>query len=107
MNEEETATLEVGDRSAYAEGDLLYQAMLADLQEAAHSIRLESYIFASDAVGAEFFVALCAAAMRGVSVALRADHAGLSSRSPTQTSGVCETTVLISTGADARGLDAR
>lgn len=76
MNEDERTTLEVGDRSVYAEGDLLYQAMLADLQAATHSIRLESYIFASDAVGEAFFVALRAAARRGVAVALRADHAG-------------------------------
>lgn len=76
MSEDERATLEVGEQSVYAEGDLLYQAMLADLQAATHSIRLESYIFASDAVGAAFLTALLAANQRGVSVALRADHAG-------------------------------
>lgn len=76
MNDDERATLELGDRSVYAEGDLLYQAMLADLQAATRSIRLESYIFASDAVGTAFIAALVAAARRGVSVALRADHAG-------------------------------
>lgn len=76
MSADERATLEVGDRSVYAEGDLLYQAMLADLQAATRSIRLESYIFASDAVGAAFLAALLAAGRRGVSVALRADHAG-------------------------------
>jgi cardiolipin synthase len=76
MGEDERATLEVGDRFVYAEGDLLFQAMLADLQAATRSIRLESYIFASDAVGAAFVSALLKAAQRGVSVALRTDHAG-------------------------------
>ncbi len=76
MNDNERPTLELGDRSVYVEGDLLYQAMLADLQAATRSIRLESYIFASDAVGGVFLAALMAAARRGVAVALRADHAG-------------------------------
>lgn len=76
MSDIERATLEVGDRSVYAEGDLLYEAMLADLQAATRSIRFESYIFASDGIGAIFIAALLAAAKRGVSVAVRADHAG-------------------------------
>jgi cardiolipin synthase len=76
MNQVERSTLEAGTRSVYAEGDLLYDAMLADLHAATRSIRLESYIFVSDAVGAAFFTALLAAAQRGVSVALRADYAG-------------------------------
>lgn len=76
MDGDERATLEVGDRSVYAEGDLLYRAMLSDLEAATRSIRLESYIFASDGIGEAFFVALRAARQRGVSVVLRADHAG-------------------------------
>lgn len=70
------ATMKMGAWSVYAEGDLLYDAMLADLRAATRSIRLESYIIASDAVGQAFVAALCAAARRGVSVALRTDHAG-------------------------------
>ena len=69
-------TIAIGDWSVYSEGDLLYDAMLEDLLAATSSIRLESYIFASDAVGEIFVAALCSAARRGVSVALRADHAG-------------------------------
>ena len=76
MSNLERATLDVDDRSVYAEGDLLYEAMLVDLQAATRSIRFESYIFASDGIGALFVAALLAAAKRGVSVALRADHAG-------------------------------
>ena len=41
----------MGDWSVYSEGDLLYDAMLEDLQAASRSIRVESYIVASDAVG--------------------------------------------------------
>jgi cardiolipin synthase len=66
----------IGDWSVYSEGDLLYDAMLEDLQAALRSIRVESYIVASDAVGEMFVAALCAAARRGVTVAMRADHAG-------------------------------
>lgn len=64
------------DWSVYSEGDLLYDAMLEDLQAASRSIRVESYIIASDAIGEMFVSELCAAARRGVTVALRADHAG-------------------------------
>lgn len=76
MSENERSTLEIDGRSVYTEGDLLYEAMLEDLQGATHSVRLESYIFASDAVGSAFLAALMAAARRGVMVAVRADHAG-------------------------------
>ncbi len=65
MIKNERATLEVGDRSVYAEGDLLYEAILVDVQAATRSKRFESYIFASDGIGAIFIAALLAAARRG------------------------------------------
>ncbi|MEO8161075.1 MAG: phospholipase D-like domain-containing protein, partial [Arenimonas sp.] len=69
-------TRRAGPWHVYTEGDLLYDAMLADLNAAGRSIRIESYIIASDAVGQPFVEALCAAARRGLRVRLRADHAG-------------------------------
>jgi cardiolipin synthase len=60
----------------YDEGDVLFDDMLRDIDCAKRSIRLESYIFASDIVGRQFIDALVHCAVRGISVHLRADHAG-------------------------------
>ncbi len=60
----------------FTEGDELYQAMLADIAAARHSIRLESYIFAADESGRPFAEAMRAAAARGLRVELRIDAVG-------------------------------
>lgn len=72
----EVATIPMGNWSVYGEGDALYDAMLRDIAAATQSIRMESYIFASDRIGRRFLDALAQAAGRGVKVALRVDHAG-------------------------------
>lgn len=69
-------TIRTGEWCIYGEGDLLYDDMLSDIADAKRSIRLESYIFSSDAVGSRFITTLCAAARRGAAVSVRADHAG-------------------------------
>jgi cardiolipin synthase len=60
----------------FVEGDVLYDAMLSDIGRAERSVRLESYILTSDAVGRVFLEALSRCAARGIDVSLRADHAG-------------------------------
>ena len=60
----------------FVEGDDLYDAMLADLAKARNVVRLESYIFEDDEVGARFVRALCDAASSGVETTLRLDSAG-------------------------------
>ena len=60
----------------FVEGDALYDAMLDDIGRAERSVRLESYMLTSDAVGHTFIGALSRCAARGVSVRLRADYAG-------------------------------
>lgn len=60
----------------YTEGDLLYEAMLASIASARHSIRLESYIFADDEVGRRFAGALAERARAGVEIRLHIDAAG-------------------------------
>jgi cardiolipin synthase len=60
----------------FVEGDELYDAMLVDLAKARSAVRLESYIFADDEVGARFIDALCVAAKAGVEATLRLDAAG-------------------------------
>lgn len=70
------ASIRTGEWCLYGEGDLLYDDMLSDIDNAKHSIRLESYILSSDAVGGRFVASLCGAARRGVAVSVRADRAG-------------------------------
>jgi cardiolipin synthase A/B len=53
-----------------------YPAWLAAIESAAHSITIESYIFADDAVGNRFAEALAAAARRGVRVRVLQDWLG-------------------------------
>jgi len=64
------------DFTLFFEGDELYQAMLDDIAEAHTSIRLESYIFASDEIGWRFANALADRAANGVDVRLHLDAAG-------------------------------
>lgn len=60
----------------FTEGDELYAAMLADMAAAATTLRVESYIFADDAVGQPFIDALAAHAGSGRSARLRVDAVG-------------------------------
>ena len=60
----------------FVEGDELFDAMLRDIHRAERSIRLESYILASDGGGRPFIEAVSHCARRGIEVSLRADHAG-------------------------------
>jgi cardiolipin synthase len=58
------------------EGDELYAAMLADIAAARATVRMESYIFADDEIGARFVEALIERARAGLKVWLRVDAAG-------------------------------
>lgn len=60
----------------YTEGDALYAAMRHDIAQAERTLRMESYIFATDAVGRAFVAALAERARAGVRVMLRIDAAG-------------------------------
>lgn len=60
----------------YSEGDELYAAMLTAINDARHSILMETYIFADDEIGRQFTDALIAANNRGVDVRLHVDAAG-------------------------------
>ena len=60
----------------FVEGDVLYDAMLADLDLAQRTIRLESYIFADDEIGSQFIDVLGRAAHSGIATTLRLDAAG-------------------------------
>lgn len=62
--------------SLYVEGDELYDAMVSTIGAAQFSVRMESYIFADDAVGRRVAVALAESARRGREVRLRVDYAG-------------------------------
>ena len=58
------------------EGDELYDAMVGAIAAAQFTVRMESYIFADDAVGRRIAEALAACARRGREVRLRVDYAG-------------------------------
>jgi cardiolipin synthase A/B len=60
----------------YIEGDLLFEAMLADIRAARHCVKLESYIFADDEIGRRFAAALGERARAGVQVMMQLDAAG-------------------------------
>jgi cardiolipin synthase len=64
------------DITLFIEGDMLYDAMLADVVRARSAIRLESYIFADDEVGSRFIDALARAAQSSIATTLRLDAAG-------------------------------
>ncbi|KGD66089.1 phospholipase D/transphosphatidylase [Alcanivorax nanhaiticus] len=60
----------------FTEGDDLYASMLSAIAGAKESIRLESYIFADDAVGNRFCQALIERAQAGIAVKVHIDAAG-------------------------------
>lgn len=60
----------------FTEGDLLYEAMLASIENATAVVRIESYIFASDEIGWRFAEALARSAAAGVDVRVHLDAAG-------------------------------
>ena len=60
----------------FTEGDDLYASMLSAIAGAKESIRLESYIFADDAVGNRFCQALIERAQAGIVVRVHIDAAG-------------------------------
>ncbi len=70
------ATSGQGDLKLFFEGDELYESMLRSIAAARTSIRLESYIFASDEIGWRFAKALAERASVGVHVRLHLDAAG-------------------------------
>jgi cardiolipin synthase A/B len=62
--------------TVYNEGKTYFQALLRDIENAAQSIEIESYIFSNDTIGHDLVKALCNAARRGVSVRVLVDGAG-------------------------------
>jgi cardiolipin synthase len=60
----------------FSEGDVLFEAMLADIAAARERVWLESYIFATDAIGQAFVDRLVECAARGVDVRIRVDAVG-------------------------------
>jgi cardiolipin synthase len=57
----------------WTEGDALYEAMLNAIAAASHTVRLESFIFADDAIGRRFAAALAARAAAGIQVRVHVD----------------------------------
>jgi cardiolipin synthase A/B len=53
-----------------------FKALLTDIDQAQHSITLETYIFNNDIVGKQVIKALCNAAMRGVAIKVLMDGIG-------------------------------
>ena len=60
----------------FSEGDVLFDAMLADISAARERVWMESYIFADDAIGRELVERLAECAARGVEVRVRVDAVG-------------------------------
>lgn len=58
------------------DGEQAFPAMLAAIEEAKHTVRLQTYIFEADPVGDQFVAALAAAHERGVDVAVMLDGVG-------------------------------
>ena len=58
------------------DGEMTFDAMIADIERAQRTVRLEGYIFRDDEVGKRFRDALCTAAARGVQVRLLVDWIG-------------------------------
>ena len=57
-------------------GDQLFPRALDAIEQARHSVRIETYIFANDSIGEAFCKAMCRAAARGVEVRLVLDGFG-------------------------------
>lgn len=70
-----------GTIQLFVEGDTLYDAMIAAIENARRDIRMESYIFSADEVGARFATALAAKARGGLDVRLHLDAFGAGQRS--------------------------
>lgn len=70
----------------FVEGDELYEEMVAAIERAESSVRLESYIFADDEVAARFTAALARKARAGIDVFVHLDSfgSGLRPRRPLQ-----------------------
>ncbi len=64
----------------FVEGDALFDAMIAAIEKARCDIRMESYIFATDEIGARFVAALAAKARAGIDVRLHLDAFGAGQR---------------------------
>lgn len=60
----------------FVEGDALFDVMIKTIESAQYDIRMESYIFAVDEIGARFVAALGAKARAGVDVRLHLDAFG-------------------------------
>lgn len=76
-----TRKLERPEKSAaretlFASADAHFESMIADINKATSSIRLETYIFEKDIVGKKIVKALTGAAERGVKVQVLVDGAG-------------------------------
>ena len=64
----------------FVEGDVLFDEMIAAIERATRDIRMESYIFAADEVGARFVAALAVKARAGLDVRLHLDAFGAGQR---------------------------
>ncbi|PVA08877.1 cardiolipin synthase B [Pelagivirga sediminicola] len=64
----------------FFEGDALFDAMTGAIESAQCDIRMESYIFAADEIGARFVAALGAKARSGIDVQLHLDAFGAGQR---------------------------
>lgn len=60
----------------FANGKLHFESLLKDINNAKHSIDLETYAFHNDHLGKEVALTLAAAALRGVAVRILVDGAG-------------------------------
>lgn len=70
------ATLWPLEEHVFSNGSEHFYALLADIENAKHSIDLETYIFTRDALGKRVVNALCNAAQRGVKIRILVDGAG-------------------------------
>lgn len=66
----------IADEVIFSKGDLHFQSLLEDIENAKESIELETYIFRRDSLGIQITNALIEAAKRGVNVRVLVDGAG-------------------------------
>ena len=78
LNALNSAPVIIGDNQLrlLCNGSMYFPALLAAIASAQHSIRLETYLYADDAIGDAVTKALCDAAQRGVDVRLVVDGFG-------------------------------